>query len=419
MKSDSEGLHRIANVDDASRIADVIFVHGLGGSSHSTWRYGSETSAEHFFWPAELARDINVGVWSLGYPAGITAWGEPGMIIQLRAGNLAQKLANASIGKRPVIFITHSMGGLIVKSLIVSSRTLGDSDRLEIANATKGIVFCATPHRGSDFANAAQALGAFFGGSQKHVIQLKSAGQELNILHDEFVEWQRNSLVKVCSYAENIGLFKRRTLLRPLPLGLVVDRTSANPNIAGHAVRDVDDDHLTIVKPRNRNHDVYAGTLRFISGLLTPDQDPTQKATPEHSQISTQKIGKVLIADDHALVIEVLERLLHKNFKEIEVLTAKDGLEAIEQIKNNKPGLILLDLTMPRAHGGDVLSELSRTGANMPVIIYSGRSSADQQRDVGGIYKHTVGYLQKGADPSKVISLLASYINAQAANDAS
>lgn len=76
------------------------------------------------------------------------------------------------------------------------------------------------------------------------------------------------------SYAENVGLFRTRWFRRPLPLPLVVPRASANPGIADHTVRDVDDDHLTLVTPRNRQHDVYAGVLRFIRNALAPEAAP-------------------------------------------------------------------------------------------------------------------------------------------------
>ena len=82
-------------------------------------------------------------------------------------------------------------------------------------------------------------------------------------------------------YAESVGLFRRRWLLRPLPLGLVVPRASANPGIAGHTVYDVDDDHLTLVKPPNRQHDVYAGVLRQIADGVAPPRPPREPVNPK------------------------------------------------------------------------------------------------------------------------------------------
>lgn len=281
MTTDSEVLHEIANTTNHDLEADIVFVHGLGGASHATWRHGQEGKDGHFFWPEELGKDLpHCGIWTVGYPAGFTALGKPGMIIEKRAGNLAQKLTNAGLGVRPLLFITHSMGGLVVKSLIVGSQTLADADRKRLVSMIRGIVFCATPHRGSAFADAAGVLGQFLGGSQDHVNEMRANAEPLDILHDQFIEWHRTHPIPIDSYAENVGLFRTRSFFRPLPLGLVVPRASANPGLAGHTVRDVDDDHLTLVKPSSRKHDVYAGVLRFIGDALTAISSEGDEATP-------------------------------------------------------------------------------------------------------------------------------------------
>src|SRR5437660_799847 len=108
MIPDSEGLHPIANADKPVLQADIVFVHGLGGGSHSTWRHGTQGEPGFFFWPQALGQDLpQCAVWSLGYAAGISHWfGAPGMPIQDRARNLVLKLLNKGLGKRPLIFIT-------------------------------------------------------------------------------------------------------------------------------------------------------------------------------------------------------------------------------------------------------------------------------------------------------------------------
>lgn len=207
---DSEGLHEIANTTNSNRRADIVFVHGLSGSSHMTWRYGKLGGEGHFFWPAELGEDLpECGIWTIGYPAGITRLGKPGMIIAKRANNVSQKLTNAELGGRPLIIIVHSLGGLVVKSFIVDAQNLPDPDRKRLVASLRGIVFCGTPHRGSAFADAAGVLGKFFGGSQPHVNEMRANSEALDILHDEFIEWQRVHQVPVESYAENISLKAR------------------------------------------------------------------------------------------------------------------------------------------------------------------------------------------------------------------
>src|SRR5208283_4000783 len=112
MTPDSEGLHFITGPEKTKRQADIVFVHGLGGGSHSTRRNGKEGKAGHFFWPEELGKDLpQCGIWSIGYPAGFTGLGKLGMLIEQRAGNVAFKLGKAGLGSRPIVFVTHSMGG--------------------------------------------------------------------------------------------------------------------------------------------------------------------------------------------------------------------------------------------------------------------------------------------------------------------
>jgi pimeloyl-ACP methyl ester carboxylesterase len=241
MTSGNDGVYLISSTAEEDRIADIVFVHGLGGSSHDTWRYGLEGSSDGFFWPEELAKDLrNCGIWTAGYPAGFTRLGQPGMIIEKRAGNLAHKLANVGIGSRPLVFICHSMGGLVIKALVTESQTSPDEDRRQITSMVRGIIFCATPHRGSAFADAAGVLGQLLLGTQAHVDEMKANAEPLDLLHDRFIEWHRRTQIPIESYAENIGLFRTGLLGRPLPLGLVVPRASANTGIAGTSVRDVD-----------------------------------------------------------------------------------------------------------------------------------------------------------------------------------
>lgn len=277
-QADREGVFAISTTAKQDRVADLVFVHGLGGGSHGTWRHGKEGDEDHFFWPEKLAEELpDHGVWVVGYAAGISGLGNPGMVIGQRAGNLATQLAHNGIGSKPLIFITHSMGGLVVKSM-VCDLPAGQSEQL-IANI-RGIVFCATPHRGSDFAKAAKVLGTFlhWPGIQEHVRQMEANRIELDRLHDKFVAWHKLHPVPIESYAENIGIFKKRWWWRPLPLGLVVARSSANTSVGDH-LHDVDADHLDIVKPSPGRQPiynvVYLGVLRFIRDVVAAPPPPT------------------------------------------------------------------------------------------------------------------------------------------------
>src|SRR5687767_12151145 len=68
------------------------------------------------------------------------------------------------------------------------------------------------------------------------------------------------------------------------------------------------------------------------------------------------KARKVLIADDEPDILEIIKyNLLAEGY---EVITAKDGAEAIDKAKQVKPDLIILDIMMPKKTGVEVLEYL-------------------------------------------------------------
>jgi pimeloyl-ACP methyl ester carboxylesterase len=269
MTPDTEGLHPIANTDLPDRVADVVFIHGLGGSSHATWRHGKEGEDGHFFWPAELAKELpQCGVWSLGYAAGIIPWfGADGLPIEDRAVNLAHKLTTKGLGDRTVIFITHSMGGLMVKEIVVQSLTAGDPAWSAFVCRIAGIVFCGTPHRGADVALMAKRLAVVLR-TQHHIRDMAAGTRHLERLHSRFVEWHRKHQPKTEAYTEGIGMKRSVWWLRWLPAVFAVKSGSADPQLAGCRCIPCHDDHLALVKPPGKEHDVYSGVLKFVQGVL-------------------------------------------------------------------------------------------------------------------------------------------------------
>lgn len=275
MTPDTEGLHPIANIDRPDRVADIVFVHGLGGSSHKTWRHGKEGDSDHFFWPEELGDELpQCGVWSLGYEAGIIPWfGADGLPIEDRAVNLAHKLTTAGLGDRPVVFITHSMGGLMVKEIVVQALTAGDAAWSRLVSRIAGIVFCGTPHRGADVAWAAKNLAIVLR-TQQHIRDMAAGTRHLERLHSRFVEWHRKGRPEAEAYAEGIGMKRQHWFLRWLPAVFAVKPGSADPQLAGCRCIPCHCDHLALVKPDSRQHDVYAGVRVFVEKCLPLSASP-------------------------------------------------------------------------------------------------------------------------------------------------
>jgi len=89
----------------------------------------------------------------------------------------------------------------------------------------------------------------------------------------------------------------------------------------------------------------------------------------------------VLIVDDDADIREVIKIFLEADGYRVSI--AADGLDALEQLRAGlRPGLILLDLMMPRLDGEQFLIQF-RAGrfADTAVVIMSGHSAAEKKAD--------------------------------------
>lgn len=100
---------------------DIIFIHGLRGSFFSTWRIGENNESN---WPSEwLPKSLdnyNLRIISIGYPTHLVTWGTARRdedVISI-ANTVKYKLSLCGIGSNPIIFITHSLGGILAKELL-------------------------------------------------------------------------------------------------------------------------------------------------------------------------------------------------------------------------------------------------------------------------------------------------------------
>ena len=113
---------------------------------------------------------------------------------------------------------------------------------------------------------------------------------------------------------------------------------------------------------------------------------------------------KILIADDSPLVLRMIEKILKG--VGLEVVTAKDGLEAIERAFSEELSLIVLDVMMPRMTGYQAcrILKTETPTKDIPVIILT---SKDQPGDrFWGLETGADYYVTKDADPQKIVDLV-------------
>ena len=80
---------------------------------------------------------------------------------------------------------------------------------------------------------------------------------------------------------------------------------------------------------------------------------------------------RILIADDHDIIREGIKNILRK-YSEYEIVgEASDGEEALERTIELKPDILLLDITMPKKSGLDILEQIRHGSKNTKILIIS------------------------------------------------
>lgn len=243
------------NTEPPSQIAmDIIFVHGLNGHWKDTWQKN-----DYSFWPKWLVdRFPMCRVWSFDYPAASTNWVGTGMAIVDRANNFSSCL-DISIGNFPIVFITHSLGGLVTKALL---RSIKDQEHPQypdrLLGNLSGLVFFATPHHGSFWGTAATIFPGIRPSATTQDLQAGDRNlADLNAWFRTFAT-DRQLPIKVFSETQPTA-----------NVGLVVDQTSADPGIARVVPVPLDADHVSICKFDNETDAPYLAVCKFIQDRLS------------------------------------------------------------------------------------------------------------------------------------------------------
>lgn len=232
---------------DQSASTDIIFIHGLTGDAKLTW-LNTDTN---FYLPREISNDTNTRSFVIGYSNPASRFSDKGMSLDERTENLLLLLSNNSLFERNTILVGHSFGGLLIKKLMLSIKL---SDRAEEFNNLKGVIFLATPHFGSRWANLIYLVQGLFTGTQA-VKDLFYKNKELMILNKDYAKLaSSNTNIKMQSYGENSNI-------------MIVNSSSSNPRIPSCEHTPIDASHSKICKPKDSRDLVFTSMCKFIKVL--------------------------------------------------------------------------------------------------------------------------------------------------------
>ncbi len=125
-----------------------------------------------------------------------------------------------------------------------------------------------------------------------------------------------------------------------------------------------------------------------ISGLVKHGIN-TQSEVPEQNTLDEQQhveLPTVMVVDDSITMRRVAQKLLGRN--NFEVITAKDGIDALSQLGDVMPDIMLLDIEMPRMDGFELATHMKKDNElhNIPIIMVTSRTGDKHRKhakDIG------------------------------------
>jgi two-component system alkaline phosphatase synthesis response regulator PhoP len=126
---------------------------------------------------------------------------------------------------------------------------------------------------------------------------------------------------------------------------------------------------------------------------------------------------KILIADDEADILEILEYNLQS--EGYAVIKAKDGLEAIETAIKHQPDLIILDVMMPHKSGMEVCQILRGKKEFSNTLILMLTALSDEGSHVKGLEYGADDYVSKPISPKLLMSRVNALFRRSARNEES
>jgi len=118
----------------------------------------------------------------------------------------------------------------------------------------------------------------------------------------------------------------------------------------------------------------------------------------------------ILVAEDEEVNYLYLETLLEKSVRDMEILHAKNGQEAVEMCKNNKKiGLVLMDIKMPVMNGYEATKKLKEFRPDIFVIAQTAYSTEEDKKA-----SQSAGcddYISKPISEQTLISIITRFLS--------
>ncbi|CAG5084265.1 Oidioi.mRNA.OKI2018_I69.PAR.g10596.t1.cds [Oikopleura dioica] len=259
--------------------ASIVFVHGLMGKAHRTWRCNDKIIGDpvhSYCWPVEwlpktlARRGIVPKIILMSYPTSLTTYNKTCLhmdeIMDEKSEKLLENLKSLRENNEPLFIVGHSMGGLLLKKIMLKAHENNETDLLK---NIKGVCFYSTPHFGSSLAKLSVKAPVANSIVSSEVRELSSASEQLKELNDQFLSVARNTSIPIHSFIESVPIkvvgFNH----------LVVSKESADLGLGGSTL--VNENHINVNKPSSKSDILYSQLVNFIVDNLHNSTDSVKK----------------------------------------------------------------------------------------------------------------------------------------------
>ncbi|KAI1115455.1 Alpha/Beta hydrolase protein [Nemania sp. NC0429] len=186
---------------------DIVAVHGLNGHRENTWKAENGVSwlEDKNMLPKRIP-NARIFVWGYDARTHGNDYLSQAYLHQhgtQLVGELADERRLDGTSKRPIIFIGHSLGGIVIKSALIHSNSTNDghlAHHKPIKVSTYGILFMGTPHsggKGVTMGQIAQSVASIFVHTNDNVLQhLQQQSEWLTKQKDDYASIMRDFVTK-------------------------------------------------------------------------------------------------------------------------------------------------------------------------------------------------------------------------------
>ena len=253
----------------------LVFIHGLDGDIRTTWMANPKDPKT--LWPEWVGQETGCPIWLLGYGAAMSGWRADAMALPRQATAILERLSNESrLLGGPLILVGHSLGGLIIKTVIQHAMSRNVERHKAVAKNVKGIVFVGTPHFGSRLASIAAWCHLMRSNPQVRDLGLDDA--HLETLNQYFLA-QRQELgfrTRIFYETEPVRI---PVLGRFLPGITIVSPTSSDAHIPSEVGIPIEANHISICKPIDRNAAIHRSLVAFVDEVKSAESVQSAEAT--------------------------------------------------------------------------------------------------------------------------------------------